>query len=314
MNVQSQRVLRGAALSLLSVAFATSFASTRLDNVADSQYLALGAEAQYDSVGQVELGGSGFGCGVLIGSQWVLTAAHVAQGASSSYNQQVYFGSSAYSVSNIYVDPAWNGNLIQGNDFALVKLSAPVTNVAATTMWQGDVPLGTIGTSIGFGKSGTGLTGGTTSDGLKRGFTNSIDASNPLIYIDNAGNTQRWDGFITDFDNPAGTTNTLDGAGPGLTSSAKPTALEGAIAEGDSGGGLFVNLNGQNYLIGTTSYGAGPQGQPLGLYGDLSAYAEIAQGASWIQSVSGIQAAPEPAELLPIALGVMGLVARRRRK
>src|SRR5712691_3871371 len=67
-------VAAAVAACLLIAALAT--AGTIRDDVPDSSYTNLAAQPQYASVGEL-LTNSQLGTGTLIGSRWVLTAAHV---------------------------------------------------------------------------------------------------------------------------------------------------------------------------------------------------------------------------------------------
>src|SRR5205085_4707154 len=83
--------------------------------------------------------------------------------------------------------------------------------------------------------------------------------------------------LATDFDHP--TNSSVSSFG-----SVFPVPLEGGIASGDSGGGLFIQVDATSFLAGITSYNSGdsnifpvPQG-----YGSMSAATRVSDFAGWI--------------------------------
>src|SRR5439155_27309517 len=99
----------------------------------------------------------GFGAsGTLIENNWVLTAAHVMDGTASA---QFTVGGRTYGVSKWITHPRWDNALRRGYDLALVKLNVPVSNVAPATLYTGHQELGATATFVGFGRTGTGVTG-----------------------------------------------------------------------------------------------------------------------------------------------------------
>jgi hypothetical protein len=85
--------------------------------------------------------------------------------------------------------------------------------------------VGRIGTLVGYGASGTGLTGAVGPTRTRRVARNVIDLN---------GTAWGWpeERLITDFDSPDGSNNAMW--------SPTPLALEGIGAGGDSGAGVFV--------------------------------------------------------------------------
>jgi hypothetical protein len=272
-------------------------ASTIRHDVADSNYTALAAT--FPSVGSILVSGSNFGSATIIGPNWILTAAHMGAPGSSG---TLTIGGNNYSITTLLVHPNYDSTTL-AFDFAVAQLTSTVSNVTPSAYYNGGGKLGRTGTSVGFGGFGTGLTGATQAGGTKRAFTNVIEMSDGT-YLD------------CDFDNPAGTANMMNQFAP---SSPTPTALEGNVAPGDSGGGLFMDFGFGQWLSGVTSYvwwdggdSTFPDGAPYGRYGQGSGWADISLGAAWIQQTTGIAPVPEPASIAAVGLGVLALLRRRR--
>jgi hypothetical protein len=116
--------------------------------------------------------------------------------------------------------------------------------------------------------------------------------------------------LLSDFDSPGGANNSLGSSG----SSATPLDLEGMLAPGDSGGPVFIEEGGIWYIAGVHSFisDLGPQVmviiKPMHATAILWVSTRVSSYAGWINSV-----VPEPASMTALALGLIGLLARRRR-
>jgi hypothetical protein len=287
------KALVTASAVLLSLGI-TAGASTVLHTVDPDAYR---EEAKfYPSVGAVS-GQVYNGSGVLISDRWVLTAGHVAD---FKIGGTYTIGGASYSISNVFTAP---GHATFGleNDVGLLYLSTAVTGVQPVEMWRfgssADL-LGREATWVGHGFGGDGLTG-QMGGPEKRAFTNVIDGVVPAFGLPGPS-------FYADFDNPGGTTNAL------VSGSADPTRLEGNVTSGDSGGGVFVTVNGRSYLVGINSYASGFSQGLNSKYGAISGAADLQYFHSWIFGQTGIFPVPEPGTLWFCALaGLMGLVRRR---
>jgi hypothetical protein len=122
--------------------------------------------------------------------------------------------------------------------------------------------------------TGTGLTGAKIFDGQKRAAQNMIDGRE----ITNGAVNPRL--FLSDFDNPK---NRRDNS----LGSATPVPLEGLIAPGDSGGGVFITTSLGTFLAGVNSFGAAWDGKVNSDYGDIAGYTRVSAFTSWIESVIG---------------------------
>lgn len=235
----------------------------------------------YPSVGQfigTDSGGGFAASGVLIDSNWVLTAAHVVDGATLlEYN----LGGSQYTAESWIAHPNWNGNVSKGYDIGLVKFAtniADAQSVDPPTIYSGSVD-NRVGTSVGFGTTGTGVTGWEpvkySSQLQKRAGNNVIDAW--YLPPGKPGTTPHI--FLSDFDNPAFGSSYDDGNNFG---GFDPIDLEYLIAPGDSGGGVFVGTE----LAGIHSFGWGRlDGDPNSDYDDVSGHTWVAFFEDWIKGV-----------------------------
>jgi hypothetical protein len=249
----------------------SDFAITTRDDVPDSSYVALGASLDYVSVGTVSsrLTGSG----ILIAPDWVLTAAHnIIASSSGSFT----INGTTYTADELLRDPNYQpSNEFAGHDFGLMHLSTSVTAIPPMALYTGFVDSGQIGTFVGFGFTGTGLTGYRTIDGQKRAFQDYIDQDfgDPSAVLG------------TFFDNPHTSTNVLP--------------LEGCAAFGDSGGGVFLSDGSQSYLAGVISFVASTNGPSNSSYGNFTGFDTISSALPWITSV-----VPEPATYTLLMLGL----------
>ena len=191
----------------------------------DSAHHLVQPDSQYNMVGYLDLlGGT---TGVLIGPRHVLTAKHVAWSVSDPTTITFYLdlpdGRHEYGVSERRVHPE--------ADIALLILSEH-TQLTGYALYRGSDEAGRTGAIVGYGKAGTGTTGGYLPAGTKRIAWNRIDVSyypNPA-YDDILG--YDFDQFDGDDDGP------WDGDSLG-------EMLEGLVSTGDSGGGEVIGFYGE---------------------------------------------------------------------
>jgi hypothetical protein len=282
------RILPGAVLFTTLLPFPACGVTTR-DDQPDSSYVALGNSPDFDAVG-LFVGGLYTGSGVLIAPTWVLTAAHnLILTTSATFT----IGGTAYTSTELIKNPDWNGDAMNGYDFGLMRLATPVTNVTPALLYTESLQPVMEATFVGLGFTGTGLTGYQTLDGLKRAFNNVIDGD--------FGNPARVLG--ADFDNPHTTANNDFG-------SPTPLPLEGCVAPGDSGGGVFISINSQSYLAGVISFVAATDGSANGSYGDVTGFGPLSSVAPWLNAH-----VPEPSTYALFLTGGLtwGLGRLRRR-
>lgn len=266
-----------------------AWCSTIRDDEPDSAYVTLGNDQAFAAVGTLVNSWSYTGCGILIAPDWVLTAAHLFTAASSV---TFTIGGTSYTSTKLIRNPGWDGNPDDGSDFGLVHLGSSLTPVPPAMLYTGPSLTGQTGTFVGYGFTGTGLTGWRTLDGKKRAFQNVIDGD--------FGKPAKELG--ADFDNPHSTTNNIFG-------DATPLTLEGCAAPGDSGGGVFVQDGSQYYLAGVISTVASAGGPANSSYGNMTGFDPVSSVMPWI-----IATVPEPSTCLLAAAGLVVFWGAKRRR
>ena len=161
-------------------------------------------------------------------------------------------------------------DLNAGLDMGLIHLNTavPASIIPATRTAAED--LGLDCTSVGFGLTGTGLTGYFGFSQQKQAHTNVLDVDGTAT-----GTSSRI--LLADFDDPG------NADGRNSWGDVLPTDLEGSVAPGDSGGGTFVDLLGHTYLVGIHSFiAANGDGNTNASYSDIYGATRVSAFNSWI--------------------------------
>jgi hypothetical protein len=258
-------------LILLSFRTTNFFGMIRHD-VAIDKYRELGRRSDFDCVGRYSISETGedYAVGILISSQWVLTAAHFVKDSSVWK-----FGDTFYRTKRIVKHPKLQPNAEEtqwtGWDMALVELETPVLDIEPAERYRGNEELGSTITKVGYGFIGNGKAGMSTPRIQERlGGQNTVDAIGG-IFGDREFSSSV---MVCDFDDPEN---------PGANHFGSPIPLELEIggSKGDSGGGVFMDDHGTTVLVGIVSGALNRQIK----YGSVIALARVSKANAWIDSV-----------------------------
>lgn len=266
----------------------------------------LGAASPFNAVGALAIVAGGFsykGSAVALSPNWVLTAGHNLDlndnglpdpGLAISFNLP---GFGAYSASDFHTHPGFAGfgNPSIQRDLGLLYFATPLPTSLTFPALSYGLQLGDEVTLVGFGRSGYGDYGYTTSASLtdRRVGQNVVDS----FTADDLGA-----GFPAlfryDFD-PPDTTGLADGS--------LGNDVETLIGPGDSGGPLLVDLGASYALAGINTFVEGYGGR----FGDLGGGVVLQPYLSWISEVTGLLV-PEPSGLCLLAVGLVLAFGRTR--
>ncbi len=260
-------------LCVFLAALCAAHAGTIRHDRNDSLYTDLANDAEFEGVGRVFASGS-VGSGVVVAQNWVLTAAHVTEDRTYS-EVEFWLDGETYGAAQLIEHPSY-WTLPTGAptyDLTLIRLRTPCT-VDPAVLYTGTQDMGKQATYVGYGLTGTGLTGSISgTGGTKRAGTNDINSF-----------TQSNRVMLCDFDKPGDPSQSSFGG-------STPNNLEYCPAPGDSGGGVYITISGQTYLAGVISYvlaAPPPDGSADSNYGDQAGATRVNQFAtSWILPMMG---------------------------
>ncbi|HET6574958.1 MAG TPA: S1 family peptidase [Fimbriiglobus sp.] len=248
------------------------------------------ASSAFAGVGSIQVNvrrGTYIGSGTLIDATHVVTAGHVVDinndGKTNFKDgiQSIYLilnaggGQQTIAVSQIAVHPDFTGfsHPSVNDDIAVLTLASAVSGVPTYTLPTSDLAAGTTVTMVGYGRSGDGVSGYTTtaSFSVKRTGENNADVFEGQ---DDPGRDPADEVFLFDFDGPSGNGS----LGGGTLGNDRETTLGG----GDSGGPSFVP-NGSGYtLVGVNTF---TQGFDAPFFGSLGGGINVYPYVGWIESV-----------------------------
>ncbi|MEM9983895.1 MAG: trypsin-like serine protease [Bacteroidota bacterium] len=250
--------------------------------------------------------------GVLVDSLWVLTAGHnffTSDDQSSPAlvsGIQVNFGidpenpDQTREVAELVFHPTWlDDDDVYGkaNDLCLVKLKTPVTDLPfASLSTESNEPLNATVWYAGYGDYSREPGQDRDLYSKRHAIENVLDRVIGDINSQNQAGETYVGGLVAfDFDAPDSSVNSLgddfisedEPLLGGGSSSPVAREFEGGTVEGDSGGPLFVQIDGRWQVIGILSGGAT---EPVrrhrdGDYGDISIFTRVSTAWEWLESV-----------------------------
>lgn len=238
------------------------------------------------------------GSAVALSPHWVLSAGHNVDfnddgAVDAGLAINLYLpGYGSYAASAFAINPAFTGfsNPSIQHDLSLLYFDDPLPNLSFPSLGNSLIN-GDIATLVGFGRSGYGDYGYTTTASLtdRRFGFNVIDEFEP----ESGG-----DGLLFRYDFDASDTF-------GQTDGSLGNDLETIIGPGDSGGALVVD----GALVGINTFTEGYGG----LFGDYGGGIALNNEWDWIHQTTGLDI-PEPASALLLLFGSGSLIFYRQAK
>lgn len=241
---------------------------------ADSSYTSLAAS--YPAVGKLTWG-SYICSATLIDDDWILSAGHCLDASGYTASDWTFdlsdSGGGVHVGAEKFLHPDWvstGGDLLAGVDIALLRLATKESVIGPAQINTDTSEVGRIATHVGYGRTGTGLTGMNASAGTKRAGQNIVDLDGTSV----SGFNEKV--LFEDFDSGS--------AGDNWSGSASQLNLEYLIASGDSGGPMFIDFGSGEVVAGVHSFISSVDGVTDADYGDIAGSIRVSSFASWIST------------------------------
>lgn len=218
-------------------------------NTPDEKYILYGQDFHciFKVSGSCKDGKMYCGSAVVVGENWLITAAHVVR---ESKFCVVHKGDKAYLVDDIICHKDYDPQKFGTPDIAILHTEKEITLDFYPELYENDDEVDQLCSIAGYGTHGTFLTGANKFDENIRAGSNMIDKIENEYIVCTPSMTNR-------------------------------TALEFIISTGDSGGGLFIG----NRLAGINSCVLSKSGRPDSSYGTESCHTRISKLAPWVQGI-----------------------------
>ncbi|MDO9411136.1 MAG: autotransporter domain-containing protein [Pseudolabrys sp.] len=302
--------LGGLALSTLAIVSSTILPAHAI-SINDATAAAAGGignyfdqNNEYPAVASILRGSASECTGTLINARTVITAAHCffsgafdggpTPTAPGAPVRNVSFGTTATvgtpgnndrTVTSVIYHKGF-GAIDGGDDIAVISLSAPVTTITAVTLATPNTPIPAAGTNVlmvGYGDKGIGTSCCTGIDNKRRVAyselgaymtANAFSATDPL--------TSPF--YYVQFRDP------LSPNSPNRFNLTAPvSSLQGGPNGGDSGGPLFVSIDGKWVQVGALR-GNSTTNTPAGQYGEVNDWTSVAFYYNWIATNNPLRA------------------------